>query len=190
MSMRLSPRGVHRRRMVVTRMSQRDDGDGDSTERVRRAQFRPPGERRCRGRGRAGASVGQGPSTMERQLVEEVYYFDLDEIWAEGEGKGSSSHIVLETPQFHMDLNEPTSGIHDVYFSLGGTLPYAYDVVDPFEPPHAAPQPPVEEPGEDEDDVSLVRRGRRVSHRTSCSTGGHIELPSDMQGREMCWVLM
>ncbi|MED6167026.1 hypothetical protein PIB30_115140, partial [Stylosanthes scabra] len=63
---------------------------------------------------------------MERQLGGEVCYSDLAAIWAQDYGEGTSSHHVVGTPDFHVDLNEPASGYHDVWFSLGGTPPSAY----------------------------------------------------------------
>ncbi|MED6153623.1 hypothetical protein PIB30_103923 [Stylosanthes scabra] len=174
-------------------MSQRDEGGGgDGAERVRRAQFRQPGERRqrvrARGRGQGGVGVtgaaelhakgdagyvppaddqvGGGlvspyrlypdfasPGTMERQLGWEVCYSDLAAIWAQDYGEGTSSHHVVGTPDFHVDLNEPASGYHD-------------------DPP--VQDPPVQERLEDEDEVSLVRCGRRVPRRRGCGTGGHM----------------
>ncbi|MED6209616.1 hypothetical protein PIB30_056470 [Stylosanthes scabra] len=62
------------------------------------------------------------PGTMERQLGREVSYYNLAAIWAQEEGKGSSSRHVVEIPEFHVDLNEPATGVHDVYFSFGGPL--------------------------------------------------------------------
>ncbi|MED6205976.1 hypothetical protein PIB30_022719 [Stylosanthes scabra] len=49
-------------------------------------------------------------------------------------GEGTSSHAAVGTPEFHVDLNEPASNYHDVYFSLGGTPASAY--------PHAGPSVP------------------------------------------------
>ncbi|MED6107457.1 hypothetical protein PIB30_014070 [Stylosanthes scabra] len=198
------------RRRVGTRMSQRDEGGGgDGAERVRRAQFRPPGERRPRVRGRrrgqggvgvAGAAEGHAegdagfvpladdqvggglvsphrlypdfasPGTMERQLGGEVCYFDLAAIWAHDDGEGTSSQHVGGTPEFHVDLNEPASDYHDVWFSLGGTPPSAYPGVGPSYP--LVQDPPVQERSEDKDEVPLVRRGRRVPRRRGCGTGG------------------
>ncbi|MED6181599.1 hypothetical protein PIB30_020865 [Stylosanthes scabra] len=210
-------RRAETRRRVGTRMSQRDEGGGgDGAERVRRAQFRQPGERRlrvrARGRGQGGVGVagaaeghaegdagyvppaddqvGGGlvsphrlypdianPGTMERQLGGEVCYSDLAAIWAQDYGEDTSSHHVVGTPDFHVDLNEPTSGYHDVWFSLRGTPPSAYPGVGPShslvqDPP--VQDPPVQERSEDEVEVPLVRRGRRVPRRRGCGTGGHM----------------
>ncbi|MED6172573.1 hypothetical protein PIB30_051333 [Stylosanthes scabra] len=206
-------RGVERRSRVGTRASQRPDGDGDGAERVRRAQFQPPDERRPRARGRGHGGRGEAgqedevaedgyvplgddqlgggmlsphqlypdfasPGAMERQLGGEVCFSDLVAIWAQEGGESTSSHAAIGTPEFHVDLNEPASDYHDVYFSLGGTPASAYPHAGPSVPAPEVPQPPVQDPPEDppvdEDDIPLACRLRRVPRRRGCGTGGHI----------------
>ncbi|MED6125666.1 hypothetical protein PIB30_070745 [Stylosanthes scabra] len=111
------------------------------------------------------------PSTIERQLGGEVCYADLAAIWAQEDVEASGSCYVVDTPQFHVDLNEPATGLHVVYFSFGGTPPSAFDSSSPSP---AEPQPAVHVPVEDEDDVSLGRRACRVPRCRGCETGGHI----------------
>ncbi|MED6184034.1 hypothetical protein PIB30_043446 [Stylosanthes scabra] len=84
------------------------------------------------------------PGTMERQLGGEVCYSDLAAIWAQDDGEGTSSQHVVGTPEFHVDLNEPASGYHDVWFSLGGTPPSAYPGAGPSYLP--LQDPPVQDP--------------------------------------------
>ncbi|MED6115617.1 hypothetical protein PIB30_092397 [Stylosanthes scabra] len=177
-------RDVDRRRRVGTRMSQQDNGDedGDGADRVRRAQFKPPDERRPRVRG--GGRGGRGEPGQEHEVVDdgyhgeaargEVCYSDLAPIWAQEDGDGTSSHAAIGTPEFHVNLNEPADDFHDVYFSLGGTPPSAYPDVGPSVSPLEVPQSPVQEPQEDNDDVPLAHRARRVPRRRGCGTGGHI----------------
>ncbi|MED6210928.1 hypothetical protein PIB30_068724 [Stylosanthes scabra] len=67
-----------------------------------------------------------------------------------------------------------------------GTPPSAFYGPGPSDPPPVVPQPPMQEPPptepqpavhapvEDEDDVPLVRRARRVPRRRGCRVGGYI----------------
>ncbi|MED6159438.1 hypothetical protein PIB30_042364 [Stylosanthes scabra] len=166
---------------------------------TRRAQFRPPGERRPRIRGRGLGCGGKGEAGQEPGVADdgyvplgddqlggdvpryhrqaargEVCYSELAAIWAQEDGEGIGSHTVVGTPEFHVDLNEPANDFHDVYFSLGGTPPFAYLDVGPSIRPPEVPQSSVQEPTEDEDYVPLVRHARRVPRRRRCGTSGHI----------------
>ncbi|MED6194320.1 hypothetical protein PIB30_027443 [Stylosanthes scabra] len=142
-------RRAETRRRVGTRMSQRDEGGGgDGAERG--------------GVGVAGAAEGhaEGDAGYVPPADDQDY------------GEGTSSQHVVGTPDFHVDLNELASGYHDVWFSLGGTPPSAYPGAGPSHP--LVQDPPVQERSEDEDEVPLVRRGRRVPRRRGCGTGGHM----------------
>ncbi|MED6148553.1 hypothetical protein PIB30_054165 [Stylosanthes scabra] len=156
-------RRADRRMRVGTCMSQRDDGDG--AERVRRAQFRPLGQRRPRGRGRvsAGTSRGEGigvpshlypnfvsPSTMERQLGGEVCYSYLAAIWAQEDSEVSSSHDIVGASDPPPAVPQPA-----VHY-----------------PPPEVPQPAVQAPREDEDETHMTKHKHLcILGRTSLSLG-------------------
>ncbi|MED6164966.1 hypothetical protein PIB30_095197, partial [Stylosanthes scabra] len=91
--------------------------------------------RRHKGRGKVGAGVGRGdgfgvPDPMGG-VGDDVFgggYVPLNDdllgdaaMWAQDDDEASGSHQAVDPPQFHVDLNKPATGLHDVYYSLGGT---------------------------------------------------------------------
>ncbi|MED6182250.1 hypothetical protein PIB30_026905 [Stylosanthes scabra] len=156
-------RGVERRRRVGTRLSQRPDGDGDGAKRVRRAQFRPPGERRPRGRGRG--RRGRGEAGHEHEVAEDEYVPLGDDQLGGG---------MISPHQLYPDFASPGT----MERQLGGrsaTMTWLrfgrMRVVraGPSVPSPEVPQPlvqdPPEDPPADEYDIPLARRLRRAPRR-------------------------